>query len=54
MTSSSDEKLLPLRDFLNLGKTYGNLKVNGFTLWSEMNQNHTFHIPEKCKPNLTG
>jgi hypothetical protein len=29
------------------------LTVNGFTLWSEMNQNLTFHILKKCKHNLT-
>jgi hypothetical protein len=30
------------------------LTVNGFTLWSEMYQNHTFHIPKNRKHNLTG
>jgi hypothetical protein len=52
ITSSLDENLLPLRDFFN-GQNIRN-SLGGVTLWSEMNQNHTFHIPKKCKHNLTG
>jgi hypothetical protein len=47
-------KIYLLLELLSLGQTYGNLTVNGFTLWSEMNQNRTLHIPKKCKHNLTG
>jgi hypothetical protein len=46
LTSSSDENLLPLRAF-SLGQIYGNLTVHGFSLYSKMDQNHTFHIPPK-------
>jgi hypothetical protein len=47
-------KIFFLLELLSLGQTHGNLTVNGFTLWSEMNQNRTFHIPKNCKHNLTG
>jgi hypothetical protein len=52
MTSSLDENLLPLRASFIGPKIWKS--VNGFTLWSEINQNRTFHNPEIYKHNFTG